>query len=103
MIGRWRTTDNKLPVDTTGEWIRGQQFKDMQQFREIIVRDLKDDFVRCLAENLLTYALGRGLEYNDRPAVREIVRRTAAADYRFQDMIIAVCESVPFQRVRVGK
>ena len=103
VIGRWRTTDNKLPVDTTGEWIRGQQFKDMQQFREIIVRDLKDDFVRCLAENLLTYALGRGLEYNDRPAVREIVRRTAAADYRFQDMIIAVCESVPFQRVRVGK
>ncbi|MDB6140510.1 MAG: hypothetical protein JWO94_3582, partial [Verrucomicrobiaceae bacterium] len=103
VIGRWRTTDNKLPVDTTGAWIRGQQFKNMQEFREIIVRDLKDDFLRCLAENLLTYALGRGLEYNDRPAVQEIVRRTKAADCRFQDMIIAVCESVPFQRVRVGK
>lgn len=103
VIGRWRTTDNNNPVDTTGQWIRGQQFKDMQEFREIIVRDLKGDFVRCLAENLLTYALGRGLEYNDRPAVHEIVRRTEASGYKFQDMIIAVCESVPFQRMQVGK
>ena len=103
VIGRWRTQDHNLPVDTSGTWIRGQQFKDMQELREIMVRDLKGDFVRCLAENLLTYALGRGLEYNDRPAVREIVRRTEAAGYRFQDMIIAVCESVPMQRVRVGK
>ncbi|MDB6116989.1 MAG: hypothetical protein JWO08_770 [Verrucomicrobiaceae bacterium] len=103
LMGRWRTTDNKNPLDTTGQWIRGQQFKDMQEFREIIVRDLKGEFVRCLAENLLTYALGRGLEYHDRPAVQEIVRRTEAAGYKFQDMIIAVCESVPFQRVQVGK
>ena len=103
LIGRWRTQDHNLPVDTTGVWIRGETFKDMQEFREVMVRDLKGDFVRCLAENLLTYALGRGLEYNDRPAIKEIVRRTEAADYRFQDMIIAVCESVPMQRVRLGK
>ena len=103
LVGRWRTEDHKKPVDTTGQWIRGQQFKDMKEFREIMVRDLKDDFVRCLTENLLTYALGRGLEYNDRPAVQEVVRKTAAAGYRFQDMIIAVCEAVPFQRVRVSK
>ena len=45
----------------------------------------------------------RGLEYNDRPAIKEIVRRTEAADYRFQDMIIAVCESVPMQRTRLRK
>ena len=103
LIGRWRTEDNHKPVDTTGQWIRGQQFKNMKEFREIMVRDLKDDFVRCLAENLLTYALGRGLEYNDRPAVQEVVRKAAASGYRFQDMIIAVCETVPFQRTRVSK
>ena len=103
LIGRWRTEDNRKPVDTTGQWIRGQQFKNMTEFREIMVRDLKDDFVRCLAENLLTYALGRGLEYNDRPAVQEVVRKAAASGYRFQDMIIAVCETVPFQRTRVSK
>ncbi len=103
LIGRWRTQDHNLPVDTAGTWIRGQQFKNLQEFREIMVRDMKGDFVRCLAENLLTYSLGRGLEYSDRPAVKEIVRRTEAADYRFQDMIIAVCDSVPFQRMRVEK
>ncbi len=103
LIGRWRTEDNRKPVDTTGTWIRGQQFKDLTEFREIMVRDLKDDFIRCLAENLLTYALGRGLEYNDRPAVQEVMRKTAAAGYGFQDMIIAVCETVPFLRMRVSK
>ena len=51
---------------------------------------------------LLTYALGRGLGYSDKPAVHEIVRRTKAAGYKFQDMILAVCESVPFQKMRAG-
>ena len=102
LVGRWRTEDNHKPVDTTGQWIRGQQFKNMSEFRDILVKDLKDDFVRCLAENLLTYGLGRGLEYEDRPAVQEVMRKTAASGYKFQDMIIAVCESVPFQRTRVS-
>jgi len=66
-----------------------------------MVRDMKPDFIRCLCENLLTYSLGRGLKYSDRPAIHELVRRAEAADYRFQDLIIAVCESVPFQRMRV--
>jgi Protein of unknown function (DUF1585) len=71
------------------------------ELRGILARDLADDFTRNLAENLMTYALGRGLGYSDKPAVQEVVRRTKAGGYKFQDMFIAVCESVPFQKMRV--
>lgn len=100
-IGRWRDTDHKQPVDTSGKLIRGQEFKNAQDLREILVRDMKGDFVRCLSENLLTFALGRGLEYSDRPAVHEIVKRAEAGGYKFHDIILAVTESVPFQRMQV--
>ena len=100
-IGRFREVDHRLPVDASGKWIRGQEFKDLSQLREIIVRDLHGDFVRCLTENLLTYSLGRGLEYTDRPAVKELVTKAEANGRKFQDLILSVCESLPFQRMRV--
>ncbi len=100
LVGRWRDQDHKQPVDAAGQLVRGQKFKDLSELRELLVRDMKHDFVRCLAENLLTYALGRGPIYADRAAIAEIVRRTEASGYKFQDMILAVCESVPFQRMR---
>lgn len=99
-IGLWRDQEKNHPIDATGSLVRGQQFKDLTELRTILARDLADDFTRNLAENLLTYALGRGLGYSDKPAVHEIVRRTKAAGYKFQDLILAVCESVPFQKMR---
>lgn len=100
-VGRWREKEKDQPVDTAGTLVRGQQFANLQQLRDILARDLSGDFVRSLGENLLTYALGRGLEHHDKPAVREIERRAKAAGHRFQEIILAVCESVPFQRMRV--
>jgi hypothetical protein len=100
-IGRWRQKDHGQPVDTAGVLIRGQQFKDWSELRAIIVNDMSGQFVKNLSENLLTYALGRGLKHYDRLPVTEIVQRTQSAGYKFQEMIIAVCESVPFQRMRV--
>lgn len=100
-IGRFRTEEKKLPIDASGQLVRGQQFKDLSELRTILARDMADDFTRNLAENLLTYALGRGLGYSDKPAVHEIVRRTKSSGYKLQDMILAVCESVPFQKMRV--
>ena len=61
----------------------------------------KDQFVDCLAQELLTYALGRGLEYYDKPAVRAIRRQTAADDYRFSALVLAVVNSEPFQMRRI--
>ena len=102
-IGRFRETDHKQPIDATGKWIRGQQFTNLQDLRDIIVRDLKPDFVRCLSENLLTYSLGRGLTYSDRPFVHDLVQKCEANGYKFQDLVIAVTESIPFQRMRVNE
>lgn len=102
-IGRYRTEEKKHPIDASGELVRGQKFKDLAELRTILASDLADDFTRNLAENLLTFALGRGLSYSDKPAVQEIVKRTKAAGYKFQDMIIAVCESVPFQKMRLDQ
>ena len=56
-----------------------------------------DHFVSTLTEKLLTYALGRGLEYYDAPAIREIRRQSALADYRFSSLIMRIVRSVPFQ------
>lgn len=100
-IGRWRDKDHGQAIDASGALIRGQEFKDWHDLRRLISTELSDQFVRNLAENVLTFALGRGLTYYDRPAVNEIVQRTKKAGLGFQDMIIAACESVPFQRMRV--
>jgi hypothetical protein len=100
-IGRFRAEEKKHPIDASGTLVRGQQFKDLTELRTILARDMADDFTRNLAENLLTYALGRGLGYSDKPAVHEIVRRTKASGYKLQDMILAVCESAPFQKMRI--
>ena len=102
-VGRWRDMDKKSPVDASGRLVRGQEFKDLAQLRDILARDMTADFTRNLAENLLTYALGRGLTYSDKPAVQEIVRRTQAGGHKFQELILAVCDSVPFQKMRVGE
>lgn len=101
-VGRWRETDHNQPIDASGEWVRGQKFKDLQGLRALLASDLKEDFVRSLAEHLLIYALGRGMDFPDRPALESIVEKTKAADYRFQALIQAVVESVPFQRMRTG-
>jgi Protein of unknown function (DUF1585) len=60
----------------------------------------KNQFVDCLAQELLTYALGRGLEYYDMPAVREVRRKTAADGYRFSAVVLGAVESEPFQMRR---
>ncbi|MBE2285168.1 MAG: DUF1592 domain-containing protein [Prosthecobacter sp.] len=100
-IGRWRDQDKKLPIDASGSLVRGQAFQNLVELRALLVREMSDQFVKNLAENLLIYALGRGLEYSDKPTVDEIVRRAKASGNRFQDIIFAVCESVPFQKMRV--
>ena len=95
-IGRWRTVDESFnPIDTSGSLPDGTTFDGIGAFRDALVRR-PDRFVSTVAERLLTYALGRGLEYYDMPAVREIVRDAAADGYRFHSLILGVVESYPF-------
>lgn len=102
-IGRWRDKEKNLPIDASGSLVRGQTFQNLADLRALLVRDMSGQFIKNLAENLLTYALGRGLEFSDKPTVDQIVKRVRASGDRFQDLILAVCESVPFQKMRVAQ
>jgi hypothetical protein len=63
----------------------------------------KKQFTQCLTENLMVFALGRGLDYSDKPFKDEIVRRAEQDGYRFQDLLMGVIESIPFQRMRADE
>ena len=84
-IGKWRMTDKGVPIDASGTFPDGQPFTNPAEFREILLGH-SDKFVRTLTEKLLTFALGRGLEYYDMPTVRAIIR-DAAPEYRWSSLI----------------
>lgn len=102
-IGRWRAKDGEHPIDAGGRLLTGERFADWVEFQHWLVRERRTDFARCLTENLLTYALGRGVTYRDKFTVRQIVSRAESPEFGFQDLIRAVCESVAFQRMRVER
>lgn len=95
-VGRWRTADEGAPVDATGSLPDGAKFDGASELqRALLARP--DLFVSTLAEKLLTYASGRGLEYYDAPAIRTIVRDAGRNDYRFSSLILGIVKSAPFQ------
>jgi hypothetical protein len=98
-IGKWRTLDGKLPIDSTGTLPTGQSFSGPAELRAILKADM-EDFSRCLTEKLMTYALGRGLERYDRRTIDEIDRKLAAAGYPFQSLVYEIVHSLPFQSRR---
>jgi len=98
-IGKWRTTDGKFPVDSSGTLPSGKTFSQPSELREVLNEELPD-FGRCLTEKLLTYSLGRGLERYDKRTVDEISKKLAASGYRFQTLIYDIVRSLPFQSRR---
>ncbi len=99
-VGAWRDTEGpNLPVDATGALPGGARFDGPRELREALLRR-PESFVRVVAERLLTYALGRGVEHYDLPAVRAVARAAAEDDYRFSALVMRIVESVPFQMRR---
>jgi hypothetical protein len=98
-IGRWRTTDGKFPIDSTGSFPNGKSFAGPAQMKALL-RENMPEFTRTIAKKVLTYALGRGVEPYDRRTVNEIVQKTAAQEYKFQALILAVTQSPAFQERR---
>ena len=98
-IGKWRTTESKTRIDASGSLVDGTRFDGPVTFRQALLSH-RDVFMHTLAEKLLTYALGRGVEYYDMPAVRRILRETAAGDDRWSALILAITKSMPFQMRR---
>jgi mono/diheme cytochrome c family protein len=95
-VGAWRTRDAGAPIDASGQLTDGTQVDGVVTLRQALLKR-PEVFVGTFTEKLLTYALGRGLDYYDRPAVRGIVREAAPSDYRFSALIMAMVRSAPFQ------
>jgi hypothetical protein len=100
-IGRWRTTDAGHDIDASGVLLDGTKVAGPRELRQALMAQ-KTQFVRTVTEKLLTYALGRGLEYYDGPTVRSIDRASAADDYRWSSLILAIVKSPPFQMRTAG-
>ena len=98
-IGRWRTVEGGVPVDASGQFPDGTKFDGVAGLLDALL-GRPELFVNTVAEKLLTYALGRGVEYHDAPAIRKIVRDAEPSDYRFSSVILGVVNSTPFQMRR---
>jgi mono/diheme cytochrome c family protein len=94
-IGAWRTADGEFPIDPSGKLPDGRTFDDPREMKAILKGD-RDAFALAIAEKMLTYALGRGLERYDRRTVKAIARRLAERDYRFQALVEEIVQSTPF-------
>ena len=95
-IGRWRTHDGPTPIDASGALPDGTAFAGPAEFRRAVLAH-QDEFLLNLTGKLLTYALGRGIEHQDMPAVRRIVRESASSDHRWSALILNIVTSMPFQ------
>ncbi len=99
-VGRWRDTDaGGAPIDTAGVLPDGAAFDGLPALRDVL-HGRRAEFVATVTEKLLTYALGRGVEPHDRPAIRAIVREAADDDYRWSSIILGIARSLPFQMRR---
>lgn len=95
-LGRWRDREAGKPVDASGGLPDGSRFVGVDGLEEGLL-NRPDIFTTTMTEKLMTFALGRGIEYYDGPAIRKVVRQAAAKNYRFSEMILGIVESVPFR------
>ena len=98
--GTYRKEADGKPVDASGTLASGRSFVGADELRQILIEDHKADFHRAVATKMLTYAIGRGVDWYDKPAIDQIVKETEAAGGGTRDIIHAIIRSVPFQKRR---
>lgn len=98
-VGRWRTHEGTLPIDAAGVLPDGKKFNGSAELKDLLAGQ-KGAFTACLTEKMLIYALGRGLERYDRPALKEIAARVESNGYRFSSLIDGIVTSLPFRMGR---
>ena len=99
-LGMWRDSEHDQPIDASGVLLTGEKFDGIRQLKTIIKEQHRLDFYRCLTEKLLTYALGRGLEYYDEYTVDQIVARMDREQGKFSALLMGIIESAPFEKQR---
>jgi hypothetical protein len=95
-VGAWRTHDAGSPIDASGNLADGKAIDGVVTLREAILAR-PDVFVGTMTEKLMTYALGRGVDAHDMPAIRTVLRKAAAENWRFSSLVLGIVNSVPFQ------
>jgi mono/diheme cytochrome c family protein len=95
-IGKWRSTADGLPIDTSSTFPDGTRFTGVRGLRELLLNH-REEFVETFTAKLLTYAIGRDMEYYDLPAIRKITREAAAHGYRWSSIVESIVQSAPFQ------
>ncbi|HLX61019.1 MAG TPA: DUF1592 domain-containing protein [Planctomycetota bacterium] len=100
-LGMWRESEHKVPIDASGTLATGQTFNGAHELKKLLTAKFRREFYRCLTEKLLTYALGRGLEYYDTESVDQIVDRLEKNGGKFSALMNGIVESAPFQKRRV--
>nr|ADC35937.1 protein of unknown function DUF1592 [uncultured bacterium 70] len=96
LVGTWRDVDGKSPVDASGQLVDGTKLNGPADLRQALL-SRSEAFVTNATEKLLTYALGRPVQYFDMPTVRAVVHRAAQSDYRFSSLVLGVVSSDAFQ------
>ena len=99
LVGAWRDAEGGRPVNTTGRLADGTALNGPASLRQALL-DRREAVVGAATEKMLTYALGRRVEYFDMPAVRGVVRGAARDEYRFSALVVGIVKSVPFQMKR---
>ncbi len=97
-VGRWRSKEGGRPVDASGKLPDGTQFAGVGDLRKLLAEQRGEQFVRCVTEKMMTYAIGRGTEYYDKCAIDEIVAYANDHDYKFAYLIAGIVSSDPFQK-----
>ncbi len=99
-LGAWREKDAGQPIEAGGKLVTGEPFADVRELKKIIVKNHASDVYHCLTEKLMTYALGRGVEYYDTQAIDEIVAALEKDGGKMSTLLMGVIESAPFQKQR---
>ena len=98
--GAWRVKDGGFAIDPSGQLVSGESFQGATDLAAILAKKKRAEFVRCLSEKLLTYALGRGMEFYDKCALEEITKGVGKRGHRFSALVQEIVKSVPFQQRR---
>jgi hypothetical protein len=99
-LGMWRDQEKGQPIDAAGKLLSGESFTNVKELKKILASNHKTEFYRTITEKLLTYALGRGLEYYDVATVDAVVERLEKSNGRPSDLLTGIINSAPFQKTR---
>ncbi|MGV3531759.1 MAG: DUF1592 domain-containing protein, partial [Chthoniobacteraceae bacterium] len=99
-LGQFRDEEDGKPIDTAGELITGEKFSNVPELAHILATSRSEDYLRCLAEKLLVYSIGRGLEFYDTASTSKIVEQLRKDGGTMHSLIYGIVESAPFQKRR---